>query len=140
MSNNQIGVILIVLGMLLFSIQDAIIKNIVSNTSIVQIMVFRSTAGCLLLSAFLFFSKRSIKFSSSYPLTALTRGTLFFFGFTLFYISVGQIPLAEATSLFFVSPLFMTIFSKLILKSSIGPHRIFAMLVGFFGTLLIIKP
>ena len=34
----------------------------------------------------------------------------------------------------------MTIFSKLILKSSIGPHRIFAMLVGFFGTLLIIKP
>ena len=65
MSNNQIGVILIVLGMLLFSIQDAIIKNIVSNTSIVQIMVFRSTAGCLLLSAFLFFSNRSIKFSSS---------------------------------------------------------------------------
>ena len=140
MSNNQIGVILIVLGMLLFSIQDAIIKNIVSNTSIVQIMVFRSTAGCLLLSAFLFFSNRSIKFSSSYPLIALTRGALFFFGFTLFYISVSQIPLAEATSLFFVSPLFMTIFSKLILKSSIGLHRTFAMLVGFFGTLLIIKP
>ena len=140
MSNNQIGVILIVLGMLLFSIQDAIIKNIVSNTSIVQIMVFRSTSGCLLLSAFLFFLNRSINFSSSYPLIALTRGTLFFFGLALFYISVSQIPLAEATSLFFVSPLFMTIFSKLILKSSIGLHRTFAMLVGFFGTLLIIKP
>ena len=140
MNNNQIGVILIVLGMLLFSVQDAIIKNIVSNTSIVQIMVFRSIAGCLLLSAFLFFSNRSIKFSSSYPLIALTRGTLFFFGLALFYISVSQIPLAEATSLFFVSPLFMTIFSKLILKSSIGLHRTFAMLVGFFGTLLIIKP
>lgn len=140
MINNQIGVILIVLGMLLFSIQDAIIKNIVSNTSIVQIMVFRSIAGCLLLSTFLFFSNRSIKFSSSYPLIALTRGTLFFFGFTLFYISLSQIPLAEATSLFFVSPLFMTIFSKLILKSSIGLHRTFSMLVGFFGTLLIVKP
>jgi len=103
-------------------------------------MAFRSIVGCLLLSAFLFFSSRSINFSSSYPLIALTRGTLFFFGFTLFYISVSQIPLAEATSLFFVSPLFMTIFSKLILKNSIGLHRTFAMIIGFSGTLLIIKP
>ena len=140
MNNNQIGVILIILGMLLFSIQDAIIKNIVSNTSLVQIIVCRSIVGFLLLSGFLFFSKRSINFSTSYPLIALTRGALFFFGFTLFYISISQIPLAEATSLFFVSPLFMTIFSKLILKSSIGLHRTFAMLLGFTGTLLIIKP
>ena len=140
MNNNQIGVVLIILGMLLFSIQDAIIKHIVSNTSLVQIIVCRSIVGFLLLSGFLFFSKRSINFNSSYPLVALTRGTLFFFGFTLFYISISQIPLAEATSLFFVSPLFMTIFSKLILKSSIGLHRTFAMLLGFTGTLLIIKP
>jgi len=140
MNNNQIGVILIIIGMLLFSIQDAIIKNIVSNTSLVQIIVCRSIVGSLLLSGFLFFSKRSIDFSTSYPLIALTRGALFFFGFTLFYISISQIPLAEATSLFFVSPLFMTIFSKLILKSSIGLYRTFAMLLGFSGTLLIIKP
>ena len=140
MNNNQIGVILIILGMLFFSIQDAIIKHIVSNTSLVQIMVFRSIAGCLILSAFLFFSNTSINLSSSYPLIALTRGTLFFFGFTLFYISVSQIPLAEATSLFFVSPLFMTIFSKLILKSSIGLHRTFSIIIGFSGMLLIIKP
>jgi len=140
MNNNQIGVILIILGMLFFSIQDAIIKNIVSNTSLVQIMVCRSIVGCLILIVFLFLSKRSINFSSSYPLVAITRGTLFFFGFTLFYISISQIPLAEATSLFFVSPLFMTILSKFILKSSIGLHRTFAMLLGFFGTLFIIKP
>jgi len=140
MNNNQIGIILIILGMLFFSIQDAIIKNIISSTSLVQILVFRSISGFLLLSAFLFFSNRSINFSSSYPLIALTRGTLFFFGFTLFYISVSQIPLAEATSLFFVSPLFMTIFSKFMLKNSIGLHRTFAMLIGFSGTLLIIKP
>ena len=140
MNNNQIGVILIFLGMLFFSIQDAIIKNIVSNTSLVQIMVCRSIVGCLILIVFLFLSKRSINFSSSYPLVAITRGTLFFFGFTLFYISISQIPLAEATSLFFVSPLFMTILSKFILKSAIGLHRTFAMLLGFCGTLLIIKP
>ena len=140
MNNDQIGVILIILGMFFFSIQDAIIKNIVSNTSLVQIMVCRSIVGCLILIVFLFLSKRSINFSSSYPLVAITRGTLFFFGFTLFYISISQIPLAEATSLFFVSPLFMTILSKFILKSSIGLHRTFAMLLGFCGTLFIIKP
>ena len=118
MNNNQIGVILIILGMLFFSIQDAIIKHIVSNTSLVQIMVCRSIVGCLILIVFLFLSKRSINFSYSYPLVAITRGTLFFFGFTLFYISISQIPLAEATSLFFVSPLFMTILSKFLVLIS----------------------
>ena len=78
--------------------------------------------------------------ASTYPKIAITRGLLFFFGFMLFYISISKINLAEATSLFFVSPFFMTIFSKLILKNYIGLNRIFSLLVGFSGTLLIIKP
>ena len=63
-----------------------------------------------------------------------------FFGFTLFYIAVSKIKLAEATSLFFISPLFMTILSRVILKNPIGLNRVFAIIVGFLGSLLIIKP
>mgnify|MGYP002883849033 CR=1 FL=1 len=85
-------------------------------------------------------TKRPIKLGSSYPLIAIARGILFFVGFTLFYISLTKIPLAEANSLFFINPVFMTVFSVSILKNSIGIHRIGAISLGLFGTLLIVKP
>ena len=47
---------------------------------------------------------------------------------------------AEATSLYFVSPFFITIYSYFILNIKIGLNRIFSIFVGFSGTLLIIKP
>ena len=140
MSNNQYGVLFIFIGMLFFSIQDVLIKKIVLEVSIIQIIVLRSIIGLLMLSLFLYFTKRKITISSSYPLIAIFRGTLFFFGFTLFYIAVSKINLSEATSLFFISPFFMTIFSKIILKNPVGLNRVFAIIVGFLGTLLIIKP
>ena len=140
MDNNFAGVGLIVLGMFFFSIQDILIKLIIVDTSLLQILVFRAVAGCILLIIFLLYTKRTITLGSAYPKIAITRGLLFFFGFMLFYISISKINLAEATSLFFVSPFFMTIFSKLILKNYIGLNRIFSLLVGFSGTLLIIKP
>ena len=140
MSSNQYGVFLIFVGMLFFSIQDVLIKKIVLEVSLIQIIVIRSFFGCVMLSLFLYLTKRKITIGSSYPLIAIFRGTLFFFGFTLFYIAVSKINLAEATSLFFISPFFMTIFSRIILKNPIGLNRVFAIIVGFLGTLLIIKP
>ena len=120
MDNNFAGVGLIVLGMFFFSIQDILIKLIIVDTSLLQILVFRAVAGCILLIIFLLYTKRTITLGSAYPKIAITRSLLFFFGFILFYISISKINLAEATSLFFVSPFFMTIFSKLILKNYIG--------------------
>ena len=140
MTNNQFGVLLIFIGMLFFSVQDLLIKTIILEVSLIQIIVFRSFFGFTMLSIFLYFTKRKITIGSSYPLVAFFRGGLFFFGFTLFYIAVSKITLAEATSLFFISPFFMTIFSKIILNNPIGLNRLFAIIVGFLGALLIVKP
>jgi drug/metabolite transporter (DMT)-like permease len=49
-------------------------------------------------------------------------------------------PIAEASALFFVSPFFMTILSKIILKNKVGIHRLVAIMVGFVGIIFIIKP
>ena len=88
MSQNQYGILLIFIGMLFFSVQDVLIKKIVAEVSLIQIIVFRSFIGFVMLSLFLYLTKRKITIGSSYPLIAIFRGTLFFFGFTLFYIAV----------------------------------------------------
>lgn len=50
------------------------------------------------------------------------------------------IPLAHAYALIFLAPLFVTIMSALVLKEHVGPWRWSAVLIGFFGVLLVVKP
>ena len=83
---------------------------------------------------------RPLNFGSGYPKVALFRSVTFFIGFLCFYYSLVSLPIAVAVSLFFVSPFIITILSRIILKNKIGWHRIFAIIFGFSGTLLIVKP
>ena len=140
MNNNIKGLILIIVGMLFIITQDVLIKYTIHDVSLMQILVFRGGVGLLVLYLYVIYTKQPIFFGSAYPYIAIFRGLTFFFGFTLFFISLSQITLAEATSLFFVSPFFVTIFSYFILNIKIGLNRIFSIFVGFSGTLLIIKP
>ena len=140
MNNNIRGLLLIITGMSFFIVQDTLIKLTVDDLSLLQILVFRATVGTIILICYLLYKKQNIIFTSAHPFIAIFRGFFFFLGFLLFFISISKISLAEATSLFFVSPFFITIFSYFILKNKIGINRIFSICVGFSGTLLIIKP
>ena len=140
MENERLGILLILLGMSLFCVQDIFIKLIITNTSILQILVFRAILGIILLTGFLYLNQKRISYKSNYPFIALIRGTLFFLGFVCFYISLTKIPLAEANALFFTNPIMVTILSVYILKNPIGYHRILAIIICCIGTLLIIKP
>ncbi len=140
MNNNIKGLILIIVGMSFFIIQDTLIKLTVNDLSLLQILVFRATVGIVILICYLLYKKEDINFKSAHPFVAVFRGFFFFIGFLLFFISIGKISLAEATSLFFVSPLFITILSHFILNNKIGINRILSVCVGFVGTIFIIKP
>ena len=140
MNNNIKGISLIIIGMLFFIIQDTLIKLTVDDLSLLQILVFRAAVGTIILIGYLLYKKQDIVFKSAHPYVAAFRGFFFFIGFLLFFISLSKISLAEATSLFFVSPFFITILSYFILNNKIGINRIFSIIVGFSGTLLIIKP
>jgi len=140
MSDDRRGIYLILLGMLFFSTQDVLIRQLSDHASLTQIIFIRGIIGGLILLFFLKLTKRSISFSSSYPLLAISRVLLFFTGFLCFYFALGKMELAEVSSLFFVSPLFITILSKFMFKSEIGAYRICAIIVGFAGVLFIVKP
>ena len=68
------------------------------------------------------------------------RVSIFFLGFSLYYFSLSKISLPEAVTLFFVSPFFVTITSKLIIGEYIGIYRWSAILIGFIGVYLVLDP
>ena len=139
-NNNPKGIILILLGMLIFSVQDSIMKYIYNFVSLYEVYLIRTLVSFVVILLFLKITKKPIIFKTQYPLLTYCRVVLFFFGFSSFYISLTVMPLVTATALFFVTPFLITIFAKFFLKEQIGPRRWLAVIIGFVGVYIILNP
>jgi drug/metabolite transporter (DMT)-like permease len=56
------------------------------------------------------------------------------------FLGLAALPIADATAIFFVSPLVITVFSVIFLQETVGIRRWSAIAVGFAGVLVIVKP
>ena len=139
-NNNPKGIILILLGMLVFSVQDSIMKYIYSFVSLYEVYLIRTLVSFIIIVLFLKITRKPIVFRTQYPILTFCRVVLFFFGFSSFYISLTVLPLVTATALFFVTPFLITIFAKFFLKEQIGPRRWSAVIIGFIGVYVILNP
>ena len=68
------------------------------------------------------------------------RGVLNFAAMLCFFTALSLSPLADVTALSFTAPLFATLLAVLILKERIGWRRVMAIVIGFIGTLIVLRP
>jgi len=139
-NNNPRGIILILIAMMVFSVQDGIMKYIFNFVSLYEVYLIRTLVSFGLILIFLKLKKEIIVFKTQYPLLTFCRVILFFFGFSSFYISLTVLPLGFATALFFVTPFLITIFAHFFLKEEIGIRRWSAVVVGFIGVYITLNP
>ena len=139
-NNNPRGIILILISMLVFSVQDGIMKHIFSFVSLYEVYLVRTVVSVILILFYLKLTNKPIVFKTQYPLLTFLRVILFFFGFSSFYISLTVLPLGFATALFFVTPFLITIFAHFFLKEEIGIRRWSAVVVGFIGVYITLNP
>ena len=139
-NNNTKGIILILVAMLIFAVQDSLMKYIYNYVALYEVYLFRTIVSFTLIIIYLKILKKPIIFKTYYPLLTFCRVILFFFGFSSFYIALTIMPLATATALFFVTPFLITIFAKFILKDQIGPRRWIAVIIGFIEVYIILNP
>ena len=139
-NNNPKGIILILLAMMVFSVQDSIMKYIYNYVSLYEVYLVRTLVSFIIILLFLKLTKKPIVFKTKYPLLTSIRVVLFFFGFSSFYNSLTVMPLATATALFFVTPFLITIFAHFFLKEEIGIRRWSAVIIGFVGVYIILDP
>jgi len=139
-NNNPKGILYILVGMAIFSIQDALIKFIYEDTALYELYFGRTLTALILLTSYLIFSKQKIILKTYYPVLTIFRVICFFFGFSLFYVSITFMSLAVANALFFSSPFFISIIAMLFLKEQIGIRRWAAIFVGFVGVYIILNP
>ena len=138
--NNSLAIFYIIAGMTVFSVQDTLVRILSSEVSILQIMFLRSVVGVSILFLYLKFRKIPIIFSSQYPVLTIIRAILFMFAFLFYYIGLAYLPFAVTTALFFTTPFFITILSKIFLKEKIGIIRLLTIIFGFIGVVIIANP
>ena len=139
-NNNPKGILYILVGMAIFSIQDALIKFVYEDCALYELYFGRTLTAAILLISYLIYSKQKIILKAHYPYLAVLRVGCFFFGFSFFYLSLTFMSLAMANALFFSSPFFISILAMIFLKEKIGIRRWSAIFVGFVGVYIVLNP
>ncbi|MEM6310214.1 MAG: DMT family transporter [Pseudomonadota bacterium] len=126
-------------GMFLFSGVDTMGKFLTGTLDPIQITWSRQL-GLLLGVMFLLVRVGPTLLRSKHVGLQISRGALAAFSAVVFIYAVSFIPLADAVAISFVAPFIVTIMGAVILRERVGPRRWAAVIIGFLGTLIIIRP
>lgn len=135
-----LGIGSIQVAVLFFVFQDLIMKELLTAFPVWQLQFLRSFFGLMPLAFFAWMLVGKKAFIVERPRLHVYRGCLNFVAYTAFYVALGFMPLAQAAALFYTGPIFITLLSVPFLGEKLGVHRIGAVIVGFIGVLVILRP
>lgn len=133
------GIALMATGMFMFSAVDTMAKFLTDTIHPLQIVWCRQLGLLIGVLILVGLRGRSVLVSAS-PKLQIGRGALAAISATLFIIGVKFVPLADAVAITFVAPFMVTVMGALILREPVGIRRWTAVVIGFIGTLIVIRP
>lgn len=134
------GILCIELGMLVFVMQDAMMKSLLDIYPIWMLIFVRSLVTVMVLVPLILWLGAPHRLRSPFWYWHLLRAALFAVGFSLYYTAFPFMGLAEVTTIFFSAPLITAVFAAIFLKETIGLHRVGALVVGFIGVIIAMNP
>ena len=126
-------------AMTLFSTMGVFIKLSSSQLHPLEVVFFRNLLAFFFLTPWIF-QQRAKVFKSNRKKLYTVRAVFNVVGMAAGFTALTLIPLAEATALSFTAPLFATLGAALILGEIIRQRRIIAIIFGFVGVLIVLRP
>lgn len=135
------GILALIAGIAIFSVQDLILKLLSGDYPLHQAMLLRSLTAIPFLLAITrwFDGTLTTLVSPSWPLM-LARGGLNFVAYTLYYLALAALPMATTVALYFTAPLMIVVMSVFILGEHVSAPRWIAVAAGFAGVILMVRP
>lgn len=134
------GVLLMLLGMLMFSLNDVMGKWLVSTYSVGQVVFIRSIAALIVLAPFLWFNGPAKIVQVDRPWLQAARVFLSTAEVFAFYFAVVYLPLADVMTYWLAAPIYVAAVSPFVLKEPVGWRRWTAIVVGFIGVVIALEP
>ena len=141
---TYLAVATMLLAILCIDLYMVIIKFLGDEYSIIQLTLFRNIAAIIpLFLLILFTNEFSTIFKNlgnKFLILSCLRGICFLAMNVFIFISVVNLQFATAMTLTFSSPFFIVILSIIMLNERIGIYRWSAVIIGFVGVLMIMRP
>ncbi len=124
----------------IFSFSSAASKWLVATYPVGEVLFSRVFVSLIFFSAFALPTCGLAVLHTRRPTAHVLRSMSQFTSQTLLLIAFSMMPLASATAINFSAPLFAALASLVFLKEPIGAARLAALVVGFFGVLIVTNP
>lgn len=139
-SPTRLGILCLVAGLAVFSVQDLILKLISGDYPLYQAMLVRGLVSAPLLLMLAHVDGGVAALFSAGLARMIRRGLVMFVAYFSFYIALAGLPLPTTVALYFSNPLFITILSVILLGERVSPLAWLAVIAGFLGVLIILRP
>jgi drug/metabolite transporter (DMT)-like permease len=133
------GIGLMLLAIFMFSFGDALGKFMVATYSVGQLLWLRACAALAVLAP-LIWRQRAAFTQLERPWLQLLRVTLSTLEVAAFFLATVYLPLADVITYYLAAPIFVTALSPLVLREHVGWRRWSAVLIGFCGVLIALRP
>lgn len=134
------GIGLMLLGVFLFSLNDALGKWLLVTYSVAQMLLIRSVAALMVLAPFVAREGMGAFAAAPRPGLQVLRVLLSTAEVVMFFLAVSYLPLADTVTFYLAGPVYVTALSALLLREHVGWRRWSAVLVGFAGVVIALNP
>ena len=138
-SKSGYAILFIVLGMFFISVNDMVIKRFSGEYPLHQMVFFRSAIGMFFTLILIHLEGGWRLLKTDQPGLHALRAVMVFASNMTYFAALAVLPLPDATALFFIAPIMITVLSISILGERVGPRRWGAVIVGFCGTLIMVR-
>ncbi len=139
LSRNSQGILWMLLAAFLFAVQDTIAKYLTADYPLVQVLWARFIVPIGLI-AIIYIRRLPEVFATEQIGLQLLRSVFFGAMLASLFVAYRVMPLADASAILFFGPVVITALAFPILGQSVGPRRWAAVVIGFIGALIIIRP
>ena len=139
-SGTLAGIGFMLFGIFLFCCNDALGKWVLGTYSVPQMVLIRSTAALLILSPLLWRAGLAPFRAAPRKGLQIARVILSTLEVVMFFWAVSYLPLADTVTFYLAAPIYVTALSALILRERVGWRRWSAVLLGFLGVVIALRP
>lgn len=134
------GVLLMLGGDFLFALNDAMGKWLVASFSVGQVVFIRSIGAFVILGPMIARQGPAKLFRMERPGLQVLRVVFATLDTALFYAAVVYLPLADVMSFYMAGPIYVAALSHFLLGERVGWRRWAAILIGFCGVIIMLRP
>lgn len=136
------GIVFMLAAVALFSVMDTLAKALTTQFPVAQVLFFRATAALFILIplAWSLGGPALVRQVRGAEVKLVLAGLLGAGALACFLMAWRELPLVEVAAVLFTAPLIVTALSVPLLKEAVGIHRWSAVLVGFAGVLVVLRP